>query len=121
HGADIAERNTVRLVELRETLDRAVHVDRLVVAGIVDERHEPLRLAERIGTDEMRALGKQLDAFQQLRDFVLGWRMAEDGEPERGFADEEIAADRLERAGRAVGEALVVARDDSAEALPLEQ
>src|SRR5690606_192395 len=82
-GADLAEVDTARPIELCETRDGAVHVDRLAVAGIVQERHEPLCLAERIGADEMGALGEELDAFQKLCHFVFGWLMAEDREPER--------------------------------------
>src|SRR5207302_6114083 len=55
HRAQLAERDAARLIILRDALHRAMQIDRLVVAGLADERDHALGLAERIGADEMRA------------------------------------------------------------------
>ena len=48
------------LVVAGDAFERAMQIDRAVVTGLANERDDALRLAERIGADQMRALGKQL-------------------------------------------------------------
>jgi hypothetical protein len=69
-----------------------VDVDRLVVAGLAQQAHDPLRLAERIGADKMGALGKLPHRFEQLGDLARWVRMmAEHRQAEGRFGDEDIA------------------------------
>ena len=90
---------------------------RAVVAGVAQHADDALRLAQRIGADQVRPLGKLRDRGQQLADLALRRRMAEHRQRERRLGDEHVAGDRLEgRAGR-VGLPLVVARGDDPEAL----
>ncbi len=51
---------------------RAVQIDRRVIAGRAQQRDHALRLAERIGADQMRALGKQRHGRQQLLHLIGG-------------------------------------------------
>ena len=74
---EVAEIDALALVVVAELRQRAVDVDRLVVAGVAHQPDDALRLAERIGADQMRALGKLLDRFQQparSRRASGGWR-----------------------------------------------
>ncbi len=91
HGAQLAEVDPARDVIARDALHRAVQVDRLVVPGRTNERDDALRLAERIGADQMRALGKQFDRAQQLGDLARRVAVAEHRQPERRLGDEGIA------------------------------
>ena len=116
---DVAEIDAVRLVELRQLKQCAVHVDRLVPAALAQRRHHALRLAKRVGADNVRALGKHGDGGKQLADFVLGARMREHRQREGGFADEDVAGHDFERRAGGIGLALVVAADDDAAAVRL--
>ena len=103
HAAQLAERDAAALVVVRDALERAVQIDRLVVAGLADERDDALRLAERIGADEMRPLGKQRDRMQQLGDLAVGIAVAEHRQSERRLGDEHVASDQLERRAGRIG------------------
>ena len=59
--ATFAERDAAARVVLRDLLHGAVQIDRRVVAGFPQQRDHALRLAERIGADQMRPLRKQRD------------------------------------------------------------
>ena len=78
-SSQLAEIDAALCVVARDLLHRAVQIDRLVVAGLAEQRDDALRLAERIGADEMRALGKQRDRVQQLGDLAVG--VADGGTP----------------------------------------
>ena len=65
--------------------------NRLGIASVAQEPDDALRLAERIGPDEVRALRKLRHRFQERRDLLAIIRMAEDRKAERGLGDEDIA------------------------------
>ena len=56
-GAQLAERHAELGVEVAQPLERAVDVDRIVMAAAAQLGDQPLRLAERIGADQDAALG----------------------------------------------------------------
>ena len=58
---------------------------------------------------------------QQLRHLLARVAMLEHRQGEGGLGDEEVARDELEGGAGGVGASLVVARDDDARALPLDQ
>jgi hypothetical protein len=74
-----------------------------------------LRLAERVGADEVRALRKQSDRIQQLGDLELGLAVAKHRQSKRRFGDEHVAAFQFERRAGRVGNILVVAGCDDAD------
>ncbi len=91
-------------------------VDGPVPAGLAQQADHPLGLAERIGPDDVAALGELGDRLQQGGDLLAIGREAEDREAEGRLGDEHIARDRLEsRTGR-VAPPLVVARDHHGQA-----
>ena len=98
----LAEGDALALVELGQALHGAVQVDRLVVAGLPQERHDPLRLAERIGADDMGALRETgATESRSLRTSVARVRMAEDRQAEGRLGDEDVAGhDLVGQAGR---------------------
>ena len=101
HQAQFAQIDAARDVIARDALHRAVQVDWLVVPGRADQRDHALRLAERIGADEMRALGKQRDRAQQLGDLGARIAVAEHRQAERRLGDEGVA--RISSNGAQVG------------------
>ena len=108
------------LVELVQPLDRAVEIDRVVMAARAQLADDPLRLAERIGADQHAAARVGVQAVEQPVDLAAGVGMAEHRQAEGRLGDEDVAGHRHEqRAGR-VGAALVVAGDDDLLALMLE-
>ena len=86
--------------------------DRLVVAGLAQQRYHPLALAERIGADHVAALREQFDRMQQPGDLALVRRMAEHRQAEGRLGDEHVAGHRLERRAGRIGTPLVVAGSD---------
>ena len=100
----VARGDALAFVEFGQALHRAMEIDRLVVALLADQRHDPLRLAERIGADDMGALGKERDRVEQLADLVARVRVAEHRQAEGRLGDEHVAGDHL------IGEAGGVAR-----------
>jgi hypothetical protein len=99
------------LVEVAELRQRAVDVDRLVVARLAQQPDHALRLAERIGADHVGALGELRTEASSARPRPRR-RVAEDRQAEGRLGDEDVAGDRLEGQAGGVGLALVVARDD---------
>ncbi len=103
-----------------EFRQRAVDEDWLCVAGVADQPDHPLRLAERVGSDEMRAFGKLSAPISSS--LAISWRvrrMPEHRQAEGRFGDEHVALDRLEGQASRVGLALVVARGDDPRAAML--
>jgi hypothetical protein len=112
--AQFAERDAAALVIARDLFHRAVQIDRRVVAGFAKQRDHALRLAERIGADQMRPLRKQRDRGQELPDLVAGGTVTKHRQPEGGLGDEDIAGHHFERRAGGVRRVLVVAGGDDA-------
>ena len=91
---------------------RAMKENRRVMSGLADQPDHPLRLAKRIGTDDMAAFRLCLYRGQKTRNFLSRVRMLEDRQPEGCLGDEQIAGNKLEILGRTVGMCLVIAGDD---------
>ncbi len=74
--AELAERHAELGVELAQPLQRAVDVDRIVMAAAAQLHDQPLRLAERIGADQDAALGIVVQPLEQPVDLAggAGWR-----------------------------------------------
>ena len=119
-SAQFAEVHALGVVA-RDLLHRAMQVDRRVVAGLAQQRDHALRLAERIGADEMRALGKQRDRAQQLGDLAVRIAVAEHRQAERRLGDEHVAGHKLERRAGRIGHVLVVAGGDDSQAIGLDR
>lgn len=100
----------------RKTVPRA---KKRVPTGGAQQRDDALRLAERVGADKMRSLGKHLHRMQQLCDLAFGIVRAEHRQTERCLGDEHIAGDRLERRAGRVGDVFVIAGSDDARAFAL--
>ena len=99
------------LVQVAQPLQRAVQVDRRLVAALAQLGDHPLRLAQRIGADDHAPLRIGVQTRDQLVDLVARVGVPEDGQREGRLGHEHVALHRFEgRAGR-VGAALVVARD----------
>lgn len=94
-------------------------MDRPVPALLTQQRHHPLRLAERVGADDVGALGKQRHRIDQLAHLAPRIGMAEDRQAEGGLSDEHVAGHHFERQAGRIGRALVVAGDDDALSRPL--
>ena len=82
---ELAQGNPMFLVKRAQAHQGAVDVDRPLPAGGAQMRDHPLRLAERVGTDDVAALGEHADRRQKPRDLAFRRRMAEDREPEGRF------------------------------------
>ena len=91
---------------------RAMKENRRVMSGLADQLDHPLRLAKRIGTDDMAAFRLFLYRGQKTRNLLSRVRMLEDRQPEGCLGDEQIAGNKLEILGRTVGMRLVIAGDD---------
>src|SRR4051812_48735812 len=82
--------------------------------GRVEPGEQSLRFAQRIGEEHARFAGIAVAAPPSVdgcEDLVLGSPTI-DWQTERGFRDEDIAADRLERCAGRIGLHFVIARDD---------
>ena len=101
--AQLAERDATAFIVVRDLLHRAVQIDRRVVAGLAQQRDHALRLAERIGADQMRALRKQRHRRQQLLHLVRRIAMAEHRQAERRLGDEDVAGHHFERRAGRIG------------------
>ena len=117
----LPEGDPLRLVELRQALQRPVDVDRAVEALLPEEGHHALGLAESVGADDVGALGEEGDGVQKLSDLLTGVRVAEHGQAEGGLRDEHVAGNALEGSAGRVGLPLVVARDHDAKAARLDR
>ena len=120
-GAQFAERDAALDVIVRDLLHRAVQIDRRVVAGLAQQRDHALRLAERIGADQMRALGKQRDGTQKFCDLAVGIAVAEHRQREGRLGDEDVAGHQLERRAGRIGDVLVIAGGDNAQSIGLDR
>jgi hypothetical protein len=69
----------------------------------------------------MGALGKERDRVQQLGDLLVGIAVAENRQRKGRFGDEHVAGDQFERRTRRVGNVLVVAGGDDAQAVRLDR
>ena len=118
--AKLAELDSEALVELVQSLDRAVEVDRIVMPARTKLGDDPLRFAERISADQYAAARIGVQAVKQPVDLAASVGVAEHWKSERGLGDEDIARHRHEaRAGR-VRAALVIAGNHHSLALVLE-
>ena len=91
---------------------RAMKENRRVMSGLADQPDHPLRLAKRIGADDMAAFRLCLYRGQKTRNLLSRVRMLEDRQPEGCLGDEQIAGNKLEILGRTVGMCLVIAGDN---------
>ena len=98
-----------------------MQIDRPLVARLAQQRDHPLAFAEPIDADHMGALGELRVRPEQLRHFLARVAMLEHRQREGRLGDEEIARDELEGGAGRVGAPLVIAGDDDARALPLDQ
>ena len=89
--AKFSKRNAEALVKLVEAFDRAVKIDRIIVAARPKLGDDTLRLAESVGADQNAARRVRMEAMQQPVDFASGVRMPEHRQPERRFGDEDVA------------------------------
>ncbi|MNS36633.1 hypothetical protein D3C72_688270 [compost metagenome] len=97
------------LIQPVQPFQGAVDIDGLVIARLAQQPDEALRLAERIGADEMGAFGELLDRAQQPSDLLDVRRMAKDRQAERGLGDEDVARHGFEGGAGGIATALVVA------------
>ncbi len=111
-AAQIAKLDPLGRIIGGEPLHRAMQIDRPLIARGPQQRDDPLRLAERIGADEMRAIWKQPLRGEKLADLVARPRMAEHGKPEGRLGDEDVAGERLEGGAGRIRLALVIAGGD---------
>jgi len=95
-------------------------VDRPVIAGIAQHADDPLRLAQRIGADKMRAFRKLFDGFYQLGDFVPGIGMPEHRQGEGRLGYEHVAGNGFKPDAGGIRRPLVVTRTDDAHAILLD-
>ena len=95
-------------VVARDRFHRAVDIDRSIVSGRAQHRHHALRLAERIGADQVRAFGKQLDRAQQLGNFAFGVVVAEHRQAEGRLGYKYVARNNSNRRTCRIGDILVV-------------
>ena len=117
----LAEVDALALVVFAELRQRAVDVDRLVVAGIAQQPHDALRLAQRIGADQMRALGKLLDRLSSraISSPASGWRNTGRPNVASVMKTSHLTGSNGAQVGSAA--ALVVARGDDAQAAMLDR
>ena len=78
HITKLSKIDTKRVIEFRQPRQRAMYVDRLVVAGGAQQGHHSLGFAERINADKMRPVRVSGDGCQQFRDFTPVVRVTED-------------------------------------------
>ena len=90
----------------------AVKEDRRVMPGLADQLDNPLRLAKRIGADDVTAFRLRRDRRQKPGDFLARVRMLEHRQPKGRLGDEKIARHKFKGLGGAVGMRLVVAGDN---------
>ena len=109
--AQLAERDALARIIIGEFFERTVDEDWPFVAHLAQHGDQALRLAQAVGADEMRALGKRRSEASQLVDLVHRIGMTEHGQPECRLADENIAGERLEGNAGRIGLALIVPGD----------
>lgn len=115
-----AKIDALRLVIVAEFCQGTMDVDRSVIAGIAQHADDPLRLAQCIGADEMRAFRKLFDGFYQLGDFVPGIGMPEHRQGEGRLGYEHVAGNGFKPDAGGIRRPLVVTRTDDAHAILLD-
>ena len=113
-GAQIAEIDALRDVIITQPCQRAVNINGIGITVVAEQTDDALRLAQRIGPDEVGAVGKLFDGDEQLGRFHARQRMMKHRQAEGGLCDEDIARHRLEGRAGGVHAALVVSRGDDA-------
>ena len=92
-----------------------MEVDRRAVAGFAEKRDHALRLAERIGADEMRPLREQRHRAKQFCDLLVRVAVAEHRQGEGCFRDKDVARHEFERRTSRIRHLLVIAGGDHAQ------
>src|SRR5262249_19691939 len=103
------EIDATALVIARDLLHRAMEIDRLVVSGVAEQRDQALRLAERVGADEVGPLREQRDGMQELADLGIRVAVAKYRQTKSGLGGEHVAGNELQRNAGRIGDVLVVA------------
>ncbi len=124
HAAGVSHRrqrpqiDAIARIEGVHLLQGAVDIDRPVVAGLAHQGDQPLRLAEGVGAHKVGALRELGQRGQEFGHLLAGRRVAEDGQAEGGFGDEDVAGDRLKALAGRIAAALVVAGHDDGQPAP---
>ena len=117
----LAETHAERFVQRAAFGQRAVQIDRPLIARLAQQRDQALAFAEPIDADDMGAVGKLRARLEQLRHFLARIAVLEHRQREGRLGDEQVAGDELEAGAGRVGAPLVIAGDDGARALPFDQ
>lgn len=118
--AKLPQWHAERLIECAHRQQGAVQPERRVIPRLTQQGDEPLRLAERIAADHMRAPGEERDVIEQACDFALRIRVTKNRQRECGLGDEKIAGHEFERGACCIRRALVIPADDGPLALILD-
>ncbi len=89
----------------------------MIVSGRAQHRHDALRLAERIGADQVRAFWEQFDRAQELADFAFGVMVAEHRQSESRLGYKYIARDQFELRACRIGDIFVIAGGNDTQAV----
>ena len=108
----LAERYSKLLIELAKPLHRTVIIDWMLVPAATQLGDDPLRFPKRIGADKHRPRWIGMQSVKQSVDLAARVGMAEDGEPERRFGDEDVAGHGHETWAGRIRATLVIARND---------
>ena len=99
----VAEAHAERFVKRAAFDQRAVQIDRALIARLAQQRDHALAFAEAIDADHMRALGKLRARLQQLRHLLARVAMLEHRQREGRLGDEQIARHELEGGAGRIG------------------
>src|ERR1043166_2775034 len=91
--------------------------DRTIPAFATQKRQQALGKTQRIGADEMGALGKKRDGGKQAANLAAIGRVTKDRQTKRRLGNEEIAGHHLEAWTGRIGAPLVIAGYDDARTL----
>lgn len=100
------------LVEFAHGNSAAMKINGLGITLQAQQLNQALCFAERIGGNQMAALGEITHAGQEFFRFARGIGVLEDRQPECGFRHENIAGNGFERNGRAIVAPLIIARNN---------
>ena len=117
-GRKRSQLHAMRFVESIQRGKCAMHKYGAIITRFAQQTDQTLRLAERVGADQMGALRELRDGFEQLGDLPRIVGMAEDGQAECRLRHEDVAGHRLERCAGRVAAAFVIARNDGGESSP---
>ena len=106
--AKLAELYSEALVQLVQSLDRPMEIDRIVVPARSKLGDDPLRFSERISANQHAPARIGMQAVKQPVDLATGLGVAEHRKPERGLGDEDIARHRHEAGAGRVRAAFVI-------------